>query len=455
MKQTQPLLTVGILSGTTLHFRFLSVYVCDGKEVCGVQTASLSAGKILWNGRLYPALSFSPVAEEGCFELPAVTIGIGFHWERTENQCFYGALKLIVEADRLTLVNIIPVEKYLESVISSEMNASAPLELLKAHAVISRSWILAQQQRKVPTKSVEGCKSNGICEEKASGGPEKKVSGSHEKETPEEEHLRWYDSEGHTQYDVCADDHCQRYQGITRAAFPIVRQAVEETRGQILAYNGELCDARFSKCCGGVMEEFRFCWEDKEVPYLQSYRDDGSSHFRMDLRNEKEAENWIRSTPEAFCHTRDREILSRVLNIYDRETSDFYRWRVVYSQDELSALVNRRSGIDFGTVEDLQPVERGRSGRLVKLRIVGGKRSAVIGKELEIRRTLSPSHLYSSAFVADKKDGNFILTGAGWGHGVGLCQIGAAVMASQGYDYRSILLHYYIGAQIENYMNIR
>lgn len=455
MKQTQPLLTVGILSGTTLHFRFLSVYVCDGKEVCGVQTASLSEGKILWNGKLYPALSFSPVAEEGCFELPAVTIGIGFHWERTENQRFCGALKLIVEADRLTLVNIIPVEKYLESVISSEMNASAPLELLKAHAVISRSWILAQQQRKVPIKSVEECKPNGICEEKADGGPEKKVFGSHEKETLEEEHIRWYDSEGHTQYDVCADDHCQRYQGITRAAFPIVRQAVEETRAQVLTYNGELCDARFSKCCGGVTEEFRFCWEDKEVPYLQSYRDNASSHLRMDLRNEKEAENWIRSAPEAFCHTQDREILSRVLNTYDRETSDFYRWRVVYSQAELSALVNRRSEIDFGTVEDLQPVERGRSGRLTKLRIVGSKRSALIGKELEIRRILSPSHLYSSAFVVDKKDGNFILTGAGWGHGVGLCQVGAAVMASQGYDYRSILLHYYIGAQIENYLNIR
>ena len=455
MKQTEPLLTVGILSGTSLHFRFLSVYVCNEKEVCGQQTASLSGGEILWNGKVYSALCFSPVEEEGCFELPGVTIGIGFHWERTENQRFCGALKLIVEGDRLTLVNIIPIEKYLESVISSEMNASAPLELLKAHAVISRSWVLAQQQKKVQIESVKRQNLNGVCKDRAGRVCGKKASGSGNEETQEEEHIRWYDSEGHTQYDVCADDHCQRYQGITRAAHPAVRRAVEETRGQVLAYEGELCDARFSKCCGGVMEEFRFCWEEKEVSYLQSYRDNASSCSRMDLRNEKEAEKWIRSTPEAFCHTRNREILSRVLNTYDRETSDFYRWGVVYSQEELSVLVNRRSGIDFGTIEDLQPVERGRSGRLVKLRIVGSKRSAVIGKELEIRRTLSPSHLYSSAFVVDKKDGNFILTGAGWGHGVGLCQIGAAVMASEGYDYRSILLHYYIGAQIENCLEHR
>ncbi len=433
MKQTEPLLTVGILSGPSLCFRFLCAYACNGEKVCGEQTASFSEGNILWNGKLYSALSFLPLEEEACFELPAVTIGIGFHWERIESQRFCGILRLIVEGDKLTLVNVISIEKYLESVISSEMSASAPLELLKAHAVISRSWVLAQQRKKNREEAIT----------------------LPEKQTPEEESIRWYDSEGHLHYDVCADDHCQRYQGITRSVLPTVRQAVKDTYGQVLAYSGELCDTRFSKCCGGVMEEYGFCWEEKQVPYLQSYRDSVSCHSRMDLRNEKEAEKWIRSAPDALCHTQDREILSRVLNTYDRETSDFYRWRVVYSQKELSDLINRRSEIDFGTVKELQPVERGRSGRLVKLRIVGSKRSAVIGKELEIRRVLSSSHLYSSAFVVDKEDGNFVLTGAGWGHGVGLCQIGAAVMASQGYDYRSILLHYYIGAQIETYLNLR
>ncbi len=271
----------------------------------------------------------------------------------------------------------------------------------------------------------------------------------------ENEIIRWYDREDHTIFDVCADDHCQRYQGITKASSRQVADAVRATRGQVLAYDdGEICDARFSKCCGGVTEEFQYCWENTPKPYLLAVRD-GTGTMPHDLTKEANAEEWIRSAPDSFCNTSDRKVLSQVLNDYDQETPDFYRWHVTYTQEELAALIKEKTGTDFGGIVDLVPVERGKSGRICRLKIVGTKATLTIGKELEIRRTLSKSHLYSSAFVVDKegsKDGlpeRFVLTGAGWGHGVGLCQIGAAVMGEQGYGYDRILLHYYRGADIK------
>ena len=393
-------------------------------------------GQIRWQGHLYNELLFEPMHEESdAFELLNVTIGINFHWERKEDQRFMGALKIIVENEKLTGINVIHVEDYLTSVISSEMSATASLELLKAHAVISRSWLLAQ-----------------IHKNKAITASQSLYSAFTQ---TDQELIRWYDREDHTHFDVCADDHCQRYQGITRASTEMVRQAIAATRGQVLMWKGNICDARFSKCCGGAFEEFQYCWEGIKHPYLSKQRDSKTGSGLPDLRVESEADQWIRTSPEAFCNTKDKKILSQVLNNYDQETTDFYRWKIEYKQDELSELILKRSGIDYGQILDLIPVERGTSGRLVKLKIRGSKRTMTIGKELEIRRTLSTSHLYSSAFVIDKADivddvpGRFILTGAGWGHGVGLCQIGAAVMGEQGYPYDTILLHYYIGATID------
>ena len=316
------------------------------------------------------------------------------------------------------------------------MSATASLELLEAHAVISRSWLLAQIH-----------KNKEITETQAEYSAFTQT---------DEELIRWYDREDHTRFDVCADDHCQRYQGITRASTEIVKQAIAATRGQVLTSGGKICDARFSKCCGGAFEEFQYCWEDVKYPYLLKQRDSKTETTLPDLTQEAKAEHWIRTSPEAFCNTTDKKVLSQVLNNYDQETTDFYRWKVVYTQEELSALILKRSGIDYGQIIDLVPIARGTSSRLWKLKIVGTKKTLTIGKELEIRRTLSTSHLYSSAFVVDKEDispegipARFILTGAGWGHGVGLCQIGAAVMGEQGYKYDAILLHYYVGASIE------
>lgn len=424
---------VGIISGKEISFVFRTPYCYGNEQWQGEYYAVWSEGKICWNNNLYEELIFIPESStEALFELPEVTIGINFHWERTERQLFPGILKLIVEGEKLTAVNIVSVETYLTSVISSEMSAEASLELLKAHAVISRSWLL---------HIIE----NGKKQKKANTGYAAAVIGS----DTSSEHIVWYDHQAHIYFDVCADDHCQRYQGMTRVSSPTVRKAVEETCGQILMYENGICDARFSKCCGGAMEEFRFCWEDKNIPYLKSSRDSKTATKLPDLTDEAEAGKWIRSRPEAFCHTHDKKILSQVLNNYDRETTGFYRWKAEYSHKELSELVCRRSGIDFGEIMELQPVERGKSGRLVKLRIVGSKRTLIIGKELEIRRVFSPAHLYSSAFVVDKTEDCFVLTGAGWGHGVGLCQIGAAVMGERGYKYDEILFHYYVGASIK------
>ena len=371
-----------------------------------------------------------------------VTIGINFHWERKEVQRFKGELKIIVEDDRLTAINIIPIEDYLTSVISSEMSATASLELLKAHAVISRSWLL--NKLKV---------ANGKL--KVIMHPDN--TANFELSTLPSQLIKWYDHEAHKNFDVCADDHCQRYQGITRTSTPQAIEAVFATRGEVLMYEGEICDARFSKCCGGAFEEFQNCWENVKHPYLIGQRDSKTETRLPDLTKEAEADKWIRTSPAAFCNTHNKQVLSQVLNNYDQETTDFYRWRVCYSQQELSELIHKRSGIEFGKIIDLIPVERGTSGRLVRLKIVGTLRTLIIGKELEIRRTLSSSHLYSSAFVVDKEykedekeiPSRFILTGSGWGHGVGLCQIGAAVMGEQGYKYKEILSHYYPGSAIE------
>ena len=320
------------------------------------------------------------------------------------------------------------------------MSATASLELLKAHAVISRSWLLNKLR-------IENEKLKNTMPSNSAANSQFSILNS--------QFIKWYDHEAHKNFDVCADDHCQRYQGITRASTEIVKEAIHATRGQVLTYNGQICDARFSKCCGGAFEEFQYCWEDVKHPYLVKQRDSKTTAFLPDLRMETEAEKWIRSSPEAFCNTTENKILSQVLNNYDQETTDFYRWKVEYTQEELAKLIFQRSGIDYGQVIDLIPIERGTSARISKLKIIGTKKTLIIGKELEIRRTLSPSHLYSSAFVVDKTEvkngipGKFILTGAGWGHGVGLCQIGAAVMGEQGYAYDEILLHYYIGAAIE------
>ena len=440
----EPVITVGILSGKEIGFSFPKEFISsDGIAICGIQQAVYRKGKICWQEKEYDELSFTPQQDTSSFfELQDVTIGINFHWERKEVQRFKGELKIIVEDDRLTAINIIPIEDYLTSVISSEMSATASLELLKAHAVISRSWLL--NKLKV---------ANGKL--KVIMHPDN--TANFELSTLPSQLIKWYDHEAHKNFDVCADDHCQRYQGITRTSTPQAIEAVFATRGEVLMYEEEICDARFSKCCGGAFEEFQNCWENVKHPYLIGQRDSKTETRLPDLTKEAEADKWIRTSPAAFCNTHNKQVLSQVLNNYDQETTDFYRWRVCYSQQELSELIHKRSGIEFGKIIDLIPVERGPSGRLVRLIIVGTLRTLIIGKELEIRRTLSSSHLYSSAFVVDKEykedekeiPSRFILTGSGWGHGVGLCQIGAAVMGEQGYKYKEILSHYYPGSAIE------
>jgi len=378
-------------------------------------------------GRSYPAgrhrftsdITLNPgEASSSGFALDNMTIGIGFHWERKERQVFRGALRIISRPDGLTVINDVPLEEYVTSVISSEMSASCPLELLKAHAVISRSWLLFPK---------------GTAAEAAR---EPLARQQHES-------VRWYGREAHPDFDVCADDHCQRYQGITKAFSDAASEAVNATRGELLLYAGRICDARFSKCCGGVTEQYATAWEDQDIPYLKSIYDGPVESGSYD------AESLIRSEPPAYCNTRDVNLLARILPGFDQETQDFYRWRVEYSPEELRDLVKARLGVDLGSIRDLQSLARGPSGRIYRLKITGEKDFLVIGKELEIRRALSRSHLYSSAFVVDKEAGRFVLRGAGWGHGVGLCQIGAAVMASEGKSYKEILVHYYRGTTVE------
>ncbi|MBR5541100.1 MAG: SpoIID/LytB domain-containing protein [Bacteroides sp.] len=435
----EPEISVGIVNAQEIHFTLNGYFFAKGEMVKGEQCVTFSEGGILWNDNLYRELTFTPQEEQNSFSLYNVTIGINLHWERQETQVFSGTLKLVVEEEKIVAINILPVEDYLTSVISSEMSANSSLELLKAHAVVSRSWLFAQMEKR---KAMTG-----------------KDEGFFSFIKTKEEYIRWYDREDHTIFDVCADDHCQRYQGITKASNETVMEAVKATRGRILMHGKKVCDARFSKCCGGATEEFGYCWEDKQYPYLSAIRDaDKEENLPLpDLTKEDEAEHWIRKAPKSFCDTHDKKILSQILNNYDQETTDFYRWKVRYTQEELAELIRTNTKTDYGEIIDLIPVQRGTSGRICKLKIVGTLKTLTIGKEMEIRRTLSDSHLFSSAFVVDK--GNlvngvpqwFLLSGAGWGHGVGLCQIGAAVMGEKGYSYEEILLHYYKGADIRKF----
>jgi len=400
-------------------------YINDGDPVEGMVSLS---GKNVKSDMLFTATS-----SDCNVTVKDVTIGVKFHWERKENQTFKG--DILIKPDHygnLTVINILSIEDYISSVISSEMSATSQLELLKAHAVISRSWALAQ----IRNHAVDAAP-GGYDEETLTDGG----SGI--------TRVRWYGGNDHVDFDVCADDHCQRYQGITRQTTRQVSQAVDATRGLVLMHGGELCDARFSKCCGGAMEVFESCWEDAPKAYLAAKPDIMPEPALPDLSIEENAVKWILSQPKAFCNTRNRGILSQVLNGFDQETTDFYRWKVEFDTDELSELVRAKSGLDFGEIQEMIPLRRGTSGRITMLRIVGDRLTADIGKELEIRRILSPSHLYSSAFVVEKTRSGFVLRGAGWGHGVGLCQIGAAMMAAQGYDYRQILEHYYPSATLE------
>ena len=437
-KGKQPDVTVGIVSAQKIHFSLNKPYLAKGEKVLGEQVVEFSEGGVLWNGNQYSQLTFHPQSADASFSLSDVTIGVNFHWERKETQTFLGTLRFVVESDKIVAINELPVEKYLESVISSEMSATSSLELLKAHAVISRSWLLAQMKKR---REVAENGNNFFSFTKK-----------------EDTLIRWYDREDHTLFDVCADDHCQRYQGITKETSPHVAEAIRQTKGQILMDGEEICDARFSKCCGGITEEFQYCWEDTPKTYLTAVRDIalGVEHTLPNLTNEEEAEKWIRFNPPAFCNTQDKKILSEVLNDYDQETVNFYRWKETLSQEKLQQLIADKLKMDLGAILDMKAVERGKSGRISKLQLIGTEKTFTIGKELEIRRTLSDSHLLSSAFVVDKYDKDeqgvpqrFELIGAGWGHGVGLCQIGAAVMGEQGYHYDAILLHYYQGAEIK------
>ena len=433
----EPIITVGIMHAERIGFFFDSPFRCaefPNITFDGEYEVFLSEdGRVSFFEQQFDSLHFTPIeeqdytSEDGYFELEDVVIGINFHWERKENQRFKGGLTFMIEHGKVVAINEIPTEAYIFSVISSEMSATASLELLKAHAVISRSWLLK------PIIHNEH-NATAVLEHRT-----------------EDELIKWYERDSHELYNVCADDHCQRYQGITRARTENVRLAIEATRGLVLTSHGQICDARFSKSCGGVSELFENCWADEHYSYLERVVDSQSltvNSQQMDLTVEENAEAWIRGEYDSFCNTHDKEILSQVLNNYDQETTDFYRWKVEYTTEQLSELVARRSGIDFGTIIALEAVERGVSGRLTRLRIVGTKRTMIVGKELEIRRWLSESHLYSSAFVVDKTENGFVLTGAGWGHGVGLCQIGAAVMGAKGYKYDEILYHYFVDSQL-------
>lgn len=438
----EPIVSVGIMHNTKIQFELFGMFKANDSQYTGISSVSIINEKISYLGSLYNELLFSPLEENAFFELKEVVIGIDFHWERTENQRFSGALKLIVDGSLIQVLNLISVERYLTSVISSEMSATSSIELLKAHAIISRSWLLDKishiQKEKYNSNQIfysHGDKHDG------------KHSDTHDNVS---KIVRWHDQQDHTLFDVCADDHCQRYQGITKSSTSAVYDAIQATYGMVLTYENKICDARFYKSCGGATELFENCWEPVHHGYLLPVADSEMTKL-PDLTNEEEASKWILSSPKSFCNTKEMKILSQVLNNYDQETPDFYRWTVRYSQSELSSLIKEKSGYDFGLITSLKPLKRGSSGRIIELEIVGEKKSMIVGKELEIRKWLSSSHLYSSAFVVSRDEKDFVLNGAGWGHGVGLCQIGAAVMADMGYGYQQILSHYYPNANIEKY----
>lgn len=427
----EPIINVGIMETNKVDVSFNSEYICleiPNIVFYGSYSFAMDGDKIVFEENHYSDLHFVFKIDNkiisNTFTIDNVMIGIGFHWQRLEKQTFEGNLTLKSNNRKILIINNISTEDYLYSVISSEMSATAGIELLKAHAIISRSWLLKPILEKQFTNY-------SICENITA-----------------EETTRWYERDSHSLFDVCADDHCQRYQGISRAQNENVRIAIEATRGVVLTSEGTICDARFSKSCGGVSELFSSCWDNKDEKYLQPIVDSETKTTIPDLTIEENAEKWIRSEQDSFCNTKDVEILSSILNNYDQETTDFYRWKVEYTTEELSELISKRSGIDFGTITDLTPLQRGPSGRITRLKITGTKRTHIVGKELEIRKWLSTSHLYSSAFVVDKTEEGFILTGAGWGHGVGLCQIGAAVMAAKGYKYDTILQHYFNNSEL-------
>lgn len=428
----QPKIKVGIMTGREIRFCLNDSYTDGHNSFEGEMTVSAQSGRLNWNGVLVDSITLKPNEHGSTFTLHDVTIGIGFHWERKEEQTFSGQLRFIMEEGQVRAINILPVEEYLASVISSEMKPTASREFLRAHAVISRSWVLAQL-RSPFRKEISGTDAPQLA------SPRNML----------DRIIKWYDHDQHTLFDVCADDHCQRYQGRTRIISAEAEAAVRDTFGQTLTYDGHLCDARFSKCCGGITEQFETCWQDEHKPYLVALRDSSINEGTLpDLTVEENARQWILSEPKSFCNSADGNILSESLNGYDLETPDFYRWTVQYTTTQISDIFRRKSGLDIGDIVDLRPVKRGPSGRIFELEIEGTKSTVTIGKELEIRRTLSESHLFSSAFVIEKAQDGFTLKGAGWGHGVGLCQIGAAVMAAKGYTYREILQHYYPGTNL-------
>jgi SpoIID/LytB domain protein len=435
MISSEPVIKVGVIERYTSVSGVLreKYKIAEDVIVTGEFRAVLSNGEIvLYGGKEIELLrgkeiGFSPL-NGGTFTLHDVLFGINFHWERKEHQTFQGALRLVARPDGITAINEVSVEQYLASVISSEMSASAPMELLKAHAITSRSWLVAMLEMKKKFSTL--------------GIPSQRT---HATET---ELVRYYDREDHDIFDVCADDHCQRYQGITKDISNAAQEAILQTRGVFLVYNNEICDARFSKSCGGISEPFDTTWGETPFPYLQPVPC-SAEHAYAPLKSEQEAQQWILSSPEAFCNTTDGNILRQILPSFDQETTDFFRWTVRYSEQELSDLVKKKSGIDFGTIRQLVPVKRGPSGRITRLRIEGSKKTLTVGKELEVRRWLSPSHLYSSAFIVQKENDSFVLRGGGWGHGVGLCQIGAAVMAVKGKRSEEIVKHYFKEAELK------
>ena len=441
----EPEISIGILTEKQIAFELYGDFKSSGlsQNFSGRFSAELINDKIIIKRNsekieVTNEIIFEPQdAGLESFLIKDVTIGVQFHWQRKEKQRFTGSLKLLKEGNKILAINILPVEQYLISVISSEMSAKCSLQLLKAHAIVSRSWLLAQIE-----------KSKTLKKEKT------KYLTSFENES---ERIKWFDREDHTLFDVCADDHCQRYQGITKVFTDVASRAVEETKGIVLTSDDVLCDTRYSKSCGGVSESFENVWEPIEYNYLSSIVDYKfePENFSLDFSDEKNAVKWIEGNPTAYCNTTDKKILAQILLDYDQETTDFFRWKVEYNQKDLAELIKKKSGIDFGDVIDLVPVERGKSSRLIKLKIIGSKRTMVIGKELEIRRTLSETHLYSSAILIEKENiidnvpQKFIIKGAGWGHGVGLCQIGAAVMAEKGHEFDEILLHYFTNAKLK------
>lgn len=440
-RNKQPKIDVGIVSRKELRFFLSSDFwnnnkrFSAGEYIATVEKNQISIISELGEKHIGNTILLVP-GKNSFFELKDVTIGIGFHWEQDENQRFRGTLKLIPDEGKVLAINSIEMEEYLKSVISSEMNASASLEFLKAHAVISRSWLLAQMEK---TKSL-----------KAGGGIYQTT-----RET-KDEIIRWYDREDHSLFDVCADDHCQRYQGITKIFSEKAVKAVEETFGEALFHNGKICDTRFSKCCGGISESFENVWEPVHHGYLTKvYDSDSNPETLPNLQSESEAEQWILNNPPVFCNTTNPEVLGQILPDFDQKTISFFRWKVEYTQQELTNLIWEKSGIDFGAILKLEPLERGDSARIIRLKIHGTKRTVIVGKELEIRKWLSESHLYSSAFVVEYPEmiddipQKFVLTGSGWGHGVGLCQIGAAVMGEKGFSYAEILNHYFKGAKLK------